>query len=101
MEKNQENTLYTYFIYIYICIYLNHLAVYLKLTQHCNQLYFNKEEAEEEIKYCRLHHSLEHPPERNCPGLGQRTPAGAREEEYPGPCSGWVTQQESHLLWAQ
>ena len=90
--------------YIYICIYLNHLVVYLKLTQHCNQLYFNKkeEEEEEEIQYCRLHPSMEHPSERNCPGLGQRSPAGAQGGKgYLGPCSGWATQQESHLLWAQ
>ena len=36
--------------YIYICIYLNHL-VYLKLTQHCNQLYFNKKKRKKKKKF--------------------------------------------------
>ena len=29
-------------IFMFICIYMNHFDIYQKLTQHSNQLYFNK-----------------------------------------------------------
>ena len=84
-----------HYIHVLLYMYISESPCCIPETNTTyNQLYFNKkeEEEEEEIQYCRLHHSMEHPPERNCPGLGQRSPAGAQGGKgYPGPCSGWAT----------
>ena len=41
-------------MYIYLYVYLNHFAVYLKLTQHCNQLDFNKKKSYNFIGFCKV-----------------------------------------------